>query len=210
VRPAPGPHPEPPADFDTRPLPIVPFAGTTYRIERRGPRTVRFRRSAFRFNAPADEFGVLYLSTSLEGAFVESFGWATGSNVVSVEALVSRELFEVELSAVTLVDLTGPGLSRIGADDRLCKGDDYGLAQRWALAIHNHPSAPDGILYGARHDPACRSIALFDRAATHVVGVQRAATQFLASAILPGLLDRYGFGLIGDARVLRQSQADLR
>jgi hypothetical protein len=187
----------------------VPFAGTAYRIERRGQEAVRFRRSAFRFNAPGDEFGVLYLSTSLEGAFVESFGWATGSNLVSVEALVRRELLEVELSPLVLVDLTGPGLTRMGADDRLCKGDDYGLAQRWALAIHNHPSAPDGILYGARHDPACTSIALFERAATHVVGIQRSVTQFLEPAILPQLLDRYGFGLIGDARVLRQSQADL-
>jgi hypothetical protein len=167
-----------------------------------------FRRSSFRFNAPANEFAVLYLSTSLEGAFVESFGWATGIQLVTVDALITRELLDVQLSpAVNLLDLTGPGLSRLGADDRLCKGDDYGLAQRWALAIHEHPSEIDGILYGARHDPACTSIALFDRAVTHVGTVRRSMRQFLHPAILPGLLNHYGLALAGDARKLRQAQA---
>jgi hypothetical protein len=39
--------------------------------------------------------------------------------------------------------------------------------------------------------------------------VRPAAHQFLDAATLPGLLDRYGFALVGDGRALRRTQAEL-
>src|SRR5581483_10771825 len=64
-----------------------------------------------------------------------------------------------------LVDLTGSGLARLGADERLCAGDDHALCGRWALALYHHPLRPDGLYFRARHDPARFSLALFSRKA---------------------------------------------
>ncbi len=63
-----------------------------------------------------------------------------------------------------LVDLTGPALSQIGADGRLTTGR-YDISQQWALALHQHPEQPDGLLYRSRHDPSQLCAAIFDRAA---------------------------------------------
>ncbi len=61
------------------------------------------------------------------------------------------------------VDLRGPGLARVGADARLTTGSHL-VAQRWSLAFWSHPSAPDGILYRSRRDPAETALAIYDRA----------------------------------------------
>ena len=66
-----------------------------------------------------------------------------------------------------MVDLTGPGLARLGADERLCAGG-HAVAQRWALALWTHPSRPDGLYFRARHDPSRFCVAIYDRAADAV------------------------------------------
>ena len=62
-----------------------------------------------------------------------------------------------------LVDLSGKGLALVGADARLCMGDDYKISQDWSLALWRHPQRLDGILYRTRHDPDKKAAALFDR-----------------------------------------------
>jgi hypothetical protein len=64
-----------------------------------------------------------------------------------------------------LVDLTGPGLSLVGADNRLTTGT-YRIAQRWSRAFWSHRDEPDGILYCSRFNPSLRCLALFDRCAS--------------------------------------------
>jgi hypothetical protein len=94
-----------------------------------------------------------------------------------------------------LVDLTGRGLARLGADERLCSGG-YDVAQRWARAIYLHPSQPDSIYYRARHDPSQCSVALFDRAEPDVQ-IQPDGTLLTDGVLLAQLLRRYHIGLIG-------------
>jgi hypothetical protein len=120
---------------------------------------------------------------------------------VSAKALADVHVLEIDLvRRLVLADLTGPGLARIGADDRICKGEDYDLSQRWALRLHEHPHQVDGILYGSRHDPSVRS-ALFDRASDAVIRVDEVA-DFFDRTRLEALLERYGFGLLGDLTAL--------
>ncbi|MGH2363222.1 MAG: RES family NAD+ phosphorylase [Chloroflexota bacterium] len=160
-----------------------------------------FRDSFYRFNAPNHEFLVLYLGASLDCAFIEKFGSSTGKNLVSVKALTGVHVLDIEtVRRLVLADLTGPGLARIGADDRICKGDDYDLSQRWALGVHGHPRQVDGILYGARHDPSLRSVALFDRASDAVVSAGE-CDSFFDRVRLEALLEKYGFALLGDLAV---------
>jgi hypothetical protein len=118
-----------------------------------------------RFDAPSKEFGVLYVGEDPFCTFIESFGVSTVFKPMTPAILATRELCVIEFSRpLRVVDLTGPGLARLGADARLAAADHH-IAQRWSLAIWQHPATPDGLLYRARHDPSRMSVALFDRVA---------------------------------------------
>lgn len=97
---------------------------------------------------------------------------------------------------LSLVDLTGSGLARIGADARLCNGE-HRLAQKWALSLWSHPENVDGIYYRARHDPSRYCAAIFDRAQADITIAQ---TQSCWSddfrETLAYILDTYEFGLV--------------
>lgn len=198
-KPAPGPHPLPPPDLPSRELPIVTATGPWFRLHRAGRDPLHFGRSAvFRFDDPEGQYGVLYVGEDPHCAFIETFGRGpNAAGVVTLAALAERELARVDASQpLRLVDLTGPGLARLGADGRLCSGD-YVIAQVWARAFWAHPSQPDGILYRSRHDPSRACAAIFDRAApflqaTRLPGLADPANRSLLAAIL----DAYGFGLI--------------
>jgi len=179
---APGPHPDPPTGFSSTTLPFGSKSvhrevreaakGPWYRFHATGLEALHFgRRRTFRFDDPRGKFGVLYAAADEHGAFIETFGQSLhagkpvrGFRFVSDLDLEGRALACIRARRrLRLVDLTGEGLPRIGADERLCAGD-YRVAQRWSRAIHAHPSCPDGILYRARRDPSRISAALFDRA----------------------------------------------
>lgn len=193
----PGPHPEPPVDLASRALPLVDLAGPWFRVHQLHHDPLYFGRSADgRFNAPDADYGVLYAGSDPHCAFIETFGQSTGVYTVTLAALVGRGLSRIESRRpLRLVDLTGPGLARLGADERLCSGE-HEVAQRWAQALWTHPAQPDGLLYRARHDPSRHSVAIFDRASVE-----------LRSSLLGGwldpqhrdllaeILDAYGFGV---------------
>jgi hypothetical protein len=162
----PAPHPDPPADLHGHRLPLAETPGPWIRSHsiRHGP--LYFGTSGFnRFDAPDHQYGVLYAAVDFHGAFIETFGRELGHHAIDPIALQERALAEVKASRpLRLVDLTGPGLSQIGADSRLT-ASDYAVSQPWALALHEHPDQPDGILYRSRHDPSRFCAAIFDRAA---------------------------------------------
>jgi hypothetical protein len=151
-----------------------------------------------RFDAPAQQYGTLYLAADLHSAFIETFGRQLGVRRLSMAHLASRVFTQVAQSRpLHLVDLTGPGLSLIGADSRLTSGS-YDLSQNWALAFHEHPDQPDGLLYRSRHDPSRLCAAIFDRAASALTATSLGS---LAAphhaALLANLLDTYEYSLIG-------------
>lgn len=135
-------------------------------------------------------------------AFIETFGHATGVRSVTQGELAVRGIAVITSARpLRLLDLTGKGLARIGADARLTSGDDYGLSHRWSKAVHDHPSQPDGILYRARHDPSRLSAAIFERVGPVLQVVSDVG--FLDPACAPQLgriLDDYRFGLIASPR----------
>lgn len=198
--PHPGPLHDPPSDFYTFQLPFKQFTRDWYRIYRCAYGPLFFGTTVtYRFDAPAGEFGVLYMAQSREGAFIETLGDV--SRNASVRGTLQREDFErrcwVLIRSVRplhLVDLTGRGLARISADERLCAGD-YDVSRRWAKAIYEHPQHPDGIYYRARHDPSQRSVALFDRA-EHGVTAHPDGTLLTDAAMLARLLDHYHIDMI--------------
>ncbi|MCL2776786.1 MAG: RES family NAD+ phosphorylase [Polyangiaceae bacterium] len=190
-------HPNPPADFARRKLPLVRLRGTFYRIHRAHRAALYFGKAGtYRFDAPSKEFGVLYAGRDMYCAFIETFGHATGVRFVDATELAARALAEIRVRRpLRFVDLRASGLARVGADAELTSGTDYALAHRWSLAFYRHPQKPDGIAYRARHDPSRVSVAIFDRAKSLLRVKSRTRLDANADK-LADLLDTYDFGLV--------------
>lgn len=140
---------------------------------------------------------MLYVARTERGAFIETFGHDTGIRVLDHKELDSRALSRVDVAkSLRLVDLRGPGLARLGADGELLTGP-YALSQTWAMALHEHPSTPDGIAYRARHDPSQVCAAIFERARPSITTTALGTFSDASLAtLLAELLDVYDFGLV--------------
>ncbi|MBI2762054.1 MAG: RES family NAD+ phosphorylase [Chloroflexi bacterium] len=202
----PAPHPAPPDHLPDRDLPLVLMSGPWFRLHNIARDALYFgREPIFRFNDPDARFGVMYMGETLACAFIETFDRIETANpdhkclnVVAWSALESRGVASVETAIdLRLVDITGPGLRRIGADGRLASTDDYDLTRRWSRALHDHPSQPDGIRYRSRHDPSLFSAAVFERARPKLTARARGS---LASPPfhqeLAQIMETYQFSLV--------------
>ena len=140
---------------------------------------------------------MLYVAGDFHGAFIETFGRLLGARGITTHRLAARTFAEVAQNRpLQLVDLTGPGLAHVGADNRLASGS-YDLSQRWALAFYEHPDQPDGILYRSRHDPSRLCAAIFDRAADALTAASLGSLADPHNAmLLADLLDAYEFSLV--------------
>jgi hypothetical protein len=197
----PGEHPDPPADLAARdPLISDLPVGTQFsRIHEHVRGALFFGRTGHnRFDSPDRKYGVLYAGLDEHCAFIETFGQATGENLISQVALEARHLASIELvRPLKFMDLsTSGGLARIGADSRLFSGSHL-IAQRWSTALRAHPSKPDGLIYPARHDSARNACAIFDcPVSTFKVTGKGSLTESQHSVLLGDILDCYRFGLI--------------
>ncbi len=190
----------PPRDIAKRSLPLATLHRAWFRIHRSGRDPIHYGRSGLhRFDAPAAEFGVLYVAAELDGAFVEVHVRNGGrrDRLVALSTLAARTLSRVRFDRpVRLVDLTGPGLARVGADGRLTSSGSYRIAQRWSLAFHGHPDRPDGMLYRCRNDPDQLAAAVFERADLKADGASLGLLSDPRHALtLARVLDRYQVGL---------------
>jgi len=163
---SPGLHPDPPADLARRQLPIKNISVETslFRVYQAKYNSIYFGRSGqSRFDAPSNEYGVLYLATDEFCAFRETIGRLSQYRLITQTLLAQRRLAEIQSQKeLILVDLTGAGLTKLDADGRLLTGD-YSIAQKWSIAFYNHPEQPDGIYYRSRYDPERFCVALYER-----------------------------------------------
>ena len=201
--------PLPPESFREATLPVCELnlsVTNLYRIHRRTYDPVFYnRRSAsktvFRFDAPNDEFGVLYASPSFDVCMAETImrgryhGVDAGAPHVVEEAdIASRSVailgFE-EARPLRLADLTQP-LWRFGFDTNVLSVPDYAVPNLWSLAIHDNHRRLDGIYFRSRFANEV-SVAIFsDRASLVRRGDSIPLHQH---PDLPGFLDRYEIGI---------------
>jgi hypothetical protein len=203
-----GVAPPPPSGLARRAaLPAVTLdAGTVlHRVHRLGHDPVFFGPAATgdpptrlpesRFDSATGRFGVLYLGGTREAALVETLLRNPRRRLVAASAIAERAASEiVALRALVLVRLMDAGLQALGLDNSIATGP-YAPCGLWADALWAHPSAPDGLIYRSRHDPAQTCVALFERPETRVTA--RGAPRPLASdeAVVAAVLDRYGRGI---------------
>jgi len=196
-------HPDPPADLNSRELPISEFRQREWtRIHQVGFGPIRFGKSALnRFDDPQRRFGVMYVAETFNGAFVEVLG--VDAATVPGSSLSEQELRTHAWSLVPmaspwrLVDLSGPGPIAIGAHGGISTCD-HGIAQRWSRQLYVHPDKPDGIYYRCRGDLSESAVALFDRARDKL-GSPRAMGSLAAApnrVILGTALERYRIAIV--------------
>ncbi|MDJ0658989.1 MAG: RES family NAD+ phosphorylase [Crocosphaera sp.] len=194
----PGEHPYPPSDLFRRELPLKIIEARTvfYRVHQAQYDPIYFNNSSQgRFNIPE---GVMYLGIDEWVAFRETIGSFSEYRLISCEELKKRRLSQVISSRnLSLVDLTGNGLTLLDADGRLSTGS-YNIAQRWSQALQDHPSNPDGIYYRSRYDLARFCLALYNIRTNSILQVIK-TYDFLSEEYqgrLGEILDEYQYGLI--------------
>jgi len=199
--------PLPPVDFNDRTLPIFEFnlsALSLLRIHRSsfGPLFYNRKSSSstvFRFDAPADEYGVLYASESFEACLAETvirdrFQNSALPLLIDESELSSRSVSSLGLSvprALRLANLNDP-LFSIGASTQILSDPNYAVTNLWSKAIYGHPAMVDGIYFRSRYaNDLC--VAIFDRVKLITRGDPIAVLSY------PGIgdfLNKYHIGIV--------------
>ncbi|GIK47949.1 MAG: hypothetical protein BroJett013_06460 [Alphaproteobacteria bacterium] len=193
--------PLPPRDLDRRrPLSLtLPVGAQLSRFYPKGRSAIHFDRNApGRFNAPDAAFGVLYAAQSAAGAFAETFLRGAGRRLIPPDLIAAKGFVTLSAAApLRLVQLFGPGLTRVGATAEVAHGGlPYDCPQQWSGAIHALKENFDGIAYYARHDDNEICCALFDRGAGKISERNRETN--LERDWFYALLERYDVGLTPD------------
>lgn len=196
--------PLPPADIARRELPLRELApGLLMRIHPRGRDPLFYSRrsacpAANRFDAPGDEYGVLYASPSFSACMAETlirarFAGASAPLVLEESRLRLRCLSLLTPAAppLRLADLSAP-LFGLGFSTQVLATPDYLAPNLWSRAVHDHPARFDGIYFVSRYANQA-SVALFDRTRMTVRG---APVPLLECAQLEEFLHQHEIALV--------------
>ena len=154
-----------------------------------------------RRRAPSRRFGVLYLGTSprvclLEAVLRDRRDGVVGDLPLSVRELERRLFADVEAAApLRVVDLRGDGPVRMGVPSDVAKAARQTLGRAWSVAFHEHPAAPDGILYPSRLNGEA-NLAVYGRGVPKLRTVR--LRRLLALPELPALLHDLRVALVTD------------
>jgi chromosome partitioning protein len=185
------------------PLYVLEQGLSLFRIHSSAYGAMHFDRSnRSRFASPAGDYGVLYTALDYYIAFRETLQ-PRDFRLISGEVLQRMCLSQLYLKRdLRLVDLSGAGLVKIGADARIVTGS-YQLAQSWSQTLYEHPDRVDGIYYRSRYDPSRCCVVLYEnRVAPSDLRAQRVTEHNLLdrsfASDLQQILDNYGYQLDDD------------
>lgn len=167
----------PPSGFALRNLDLVELAadGRCFRLSRRAfPDPLGFGYAPSRFSdpevmlEPPDRYGVIYFGSSLKVCFAETILRDRGDGRLGPLPIEWTELldwtaveFRIE-RPLSLVDLTGDGMLRMGVPTDVARASTHDLSRVWSRAFWTHARKPDGIRYESRLT-GDNNIALYDR-----------------------------------------------
>jgi hypothetical protein len=120
--------------------------------------------AAYRFDAPAGQYRIMYTARSLDGAFVETVLRKSAGRILREEFVEERAWSVMTASRpLVLAKLYDEGLLWHGTDAAIGSADDYIAPREMAVNLHREFAAVDGIAWRARHDNGELCYALFDR-----------------------------------------------
>jgi hypothetical protein len=201
--------PLPPDGFQTAPIPVISIdveMTPLLRIHWKTRDPIYFNRRStsstiYRFDAPNNEYGVLYASPSFDACMAETLmrGRFRGINAGAPRLIEERAILERSVATVEpqtgrvlqLADLTQP-LWHLGFDTQVLSTPHYAGPNRWSAAFHENVSLVDGLYSRSRFGNAA-SVALFS---DRINMVHRAKSIPLIN--YPGLadfLDRFDIGI---------------
>lgn len=156
----------PPPNFDSLGVPVRECAAQTLiRVHERGLSALYFSRNPdHRFSHPGAPFPFLYLGDVLETCLFERFGdEMNGPECAIPQGLwFSRCVSTVRVPKLRMCDLTSKETwSRAKIDLAAVHHHDLAVPQQWGLAIQNHPTGFQGIIYPSRFHGIC--FVIFDR-----------------------------------------------
>lgn len=199
--------PLPPTDFAQRQVPVFELnlaASGLYRIHRSANGPLFFNRlstsnTVFRFDAPADQYGVLYAASTFSACMFETLirnRYENGALPLLIEhsELYLRSVSSIGLGSARVLRLAdfSQSLAPLGGNSIVMSVNDYTAPNAWSLAVFEHPDNFDGIYFQSRYsNEPC--VALFDRVEAVVRGMP---TPLLAMPELDVFLDKYQIAIL--------------
>ncbi|MBY5827283.1 RES family NAD+ phosphorylase [Rhizobium leguminosarum] len=146
-----------------------------------------------RFDAPNQQYRVLYAAERLEGAFVETVLRRPAGRILRREAVEERGWSLVRPSrTLTLAKLFDDGLQVHQIDAGEISINDYGPSRALALAFHTDFHELDGLAYRSRYDNGEICYAIFDRVASHEFDQERVSTFADHKGRVDAMMELYG------------------
>jgi len=147
------------------PLVDLAIRAVLWRVHPHGRDVLWFGRTGkYRFDAPADEYGVCYFGSSLGVAILETVVRGKRVPIIPRAELEARNGSAVSpVEPLKLMRLEGPGLPSFGVSVHEVTGPDYSDCRDLALRAWTQDPELDGIQYRSRWDHSL-CWALFDRA----------------------------------------------
>ena len=199
--------PPPPSDIQTRSLPVIEIdlaARPLYRIHRSAFSPIFYNRqslstSRYRFDAPGDEYGVIYGGFTFAACIFETvvrnrFETQPEPLIIGNDELEQRSLTRLVVDGgrqLRLADFT-QSLAVFGASTLILSIDDYTGPNLWSKAIHDADQQLDGIYFQSRfsNEPC---VAIFDRCSIVAMG---SPTPLLDAPDLDVFLDKFNIGIV--------------
>lgn len=124
----------------------------------------------YRFDAPDGSYNTLYCARNFTTCFFETVVRDNDYTQLSRAVFDNKMavLLLLDLSELRLVQMYGKGAQLAGQNMSVLTGEDYDKTQALSKAIHEHASAPDGIVYRSRYDDTSTAVVLFERARPRV------------------------------------------
>jgi hypothetical protein len=197
---------KPAEDYSKTPLHLssIPVGARYGRIfVNKYPDPLAYGKTPSRFSDPRqritkNRFGVLYVGMSLKVCFVETILRDLRDNApnlpIEESELHERNYAEVTVSTpLSLVDLCGDGALLMGVPTDVKGAARQTLSRLWAVAFHDHPQCPDGILYPSRLNEET-NLAIFGRAVSKLVVSH--VRPLMRCPELAGVLDELNISLV--------------
>ena len=202
-----GECPLPPPDIKTRLLPVVEIdlaARPLYRIHRSIFSPIFYNRasssaSRYRFDAPGDEFGVIYGGFTFSACMFETvirnrFENMRAPLIVGMDELEQRSVSRLILEShglLRLADFTKQ-LATLGGSSLVLSIDDYTVPNLWSKAVHDADQQLDGIYFQSRFSSE-PCVAVFDRKNMIASG---SPMPLLYAPDMGAFLDEYRIGVV--------------